>query len=570
MTCLASLQIATLFALGACARGPSSTDDASGSPRASSTDAPFSRDETGAAERITATSIAGPTRYLADDLLEGRAPGTRGDELAIKYIAAQLEGMGLEPGGEGGGWLQRVPLVGITPRLPPSITLRGPNHSTLSLAAGVDVIIRPGQQGKELAFDAPDIVFAGYGIVAPRYGWDDYKDVDVRGKVVLLMNNDPADDPQLFEGKARTWYGRWDYKFMEAARHGAVAVILIHTDASAGYPWHVVASTWSANEKFELPAGSEPRLVATIWATEETSRRIAALSGKNLDGLRASAETRNFVPVPLGLRLALALRVGTRDVGSANVVGVLRGRDRALADEAVIISAHHDHLGIGPAKNGDAIYNGAVDNASGVATMLAVAQAAASAPRTRRSLVFLATTAEEQGLLGAEWYVRHPTFAPERTAADLNIDGVNHFGRATDIDYIGYGRTSLDTVVEAIAKAQGRTVHGATFPERGSFFRSDQFSFARNGIPTVCLKGGPAYAGHSTEWGRSADEAWTQTHYHQPSDEFDPSWDLTGAVDDARLLLLTAMRIANADGMPTWRKGDEFEAKRKESLAATK
>jgi Zn-dependent M28 family amino/carboxypeptidase len=558
--------------LAACARDRTSprAAEAIASPVPAVTEAGLGGDEKAAAARITAAAISAPIRYLADDLLEGRAPGTRGDELAIKYIASRFEEMGLEPGGEGGGWLQRVPLVGITPGLPRSITLLGPNHSKLSLAAGVDVVIRPGQQRADLAFDATDVVFVGYGIVAPRYAWDDYKNVDVRGKVVLLMNNDPADDPQLFEGKARTWYGRWDYKFMEAARHGAVAAILVHTDASAGYPWHVVTSTWSGSEKFNLPAGREPRLVATRWATEDASRNIAALGGKNLDALRASAETRTFVPVSLGVRLGLSLRVTMRDVGSANVIGVLRGRDGALADGAVVISAHHDHLGIGPPKNGDAIYNGAIDNASGVATMLAIAQAAADSPRTRRSLVFLATTAEEQGLLGAEWYVRHPTVPLARVAADLNIDGVNHLGPATDVGYIGYGRTSLDAVVDAIARTQGRTVHGSPFPERGSFFRSDQFSFARSGVPTVFLKGGPTFVGHPPEWGLAEDETWTQTHYHQPSDEFDPSWDLRGAVDDARLLLLTALRVANADAMPVWRAGDEFEAKRRESLAAAK
>ena len=520
-------------------------------------------------------SLPTPSRlrfaFLADDLLEGRAPGTRGDEIAIRYIASQLEGFGLEPGGDDRGWLQRVPLVGVTPRLPRSIAFRGANGSVLPLATGTDVVLRPGRQGNEVTLEAPDVVFVGYGIVAPRYGWDDYKDTDVRGKVVLLMNNDPAGDPQLFEGAARTWYGRWDYKYAEAARHGAAAAIIIHTDTSAGYPWHVVTSTWSSAEKFELPASDEPRLLATMWATEDASRRLAALGGKDLDALRREAEMRTFVPVSLGASLALSFRVETRTLSSSNVIGVLRGRDPRLAAEAVVVSAHHDHLGIGPPKNGDAIYNGAIDNASGVAVLLAIAHAAAEESRPpNRSLVFLATTAEEQGLLGAQWYVRHPTFPLPRIAADLNIDGINHLGRVTDVAYIGYGRTSLDGVVDAVASTQGRTVHGDPFPERGSFFRSDHFCFARGGVPTVYLHAGTAFPGHPVEWGRAQDEAWTQTHYHQPSDEFDPSWALTGAVDDARLLLVTALRVADLPSPPTWRPGDDFASARQESLATAR
>jgi Zn-dependent M28 family amino/carboxypeptidase len=562
----ASMSLAAALAV-ACNRSPPGGGSPAGTLAAPA--GTLSRSERVASERITAASLSAPIRFLADDLLEGRAPGTRGDELAIRFIASELEGLGLEPGGDEHGWLQRVPLVGVTPRLPGSISFRGANGVALSLATGADIVLRPGHQASEVALDAPDVVFVGYGIVAPRYGWDDYKDVDVHGKVVLLMNNDPSSDPQLFEGAARTWYGRWDYKYMEAARHGAAAAILIHTDASAGYPWHVVTSTWSGAEKFELPASDEPRLLATMWATEEASRRLAALGGKDLDALRRAAEARTFVPVSLGARLAVSFRVETRTLNSSNVIGVLRGRDPRLAAEAVVVSAHHDHLGIGPPKNGDAIYNGAIDNASGVAVLLAIAHAAADARRPRRSLVFLATTAEEQGLLGAQWYVRHPTFPLARIAADLNVDGINHLGKATDVAYIGYGRTSLDGVVDAVARAQGRTVHGDPFPERGSFFRSDHFTFARAGVPTVYLHAGTAFAGHPAEWGRAQDEAWTQTHYHQPSDEFDPSWDLSGAVDDARLLLVTALRVADLASLPTWRSGDDFGAARQESLSST-
>jgi Zn-dependent M28 family amino/carboxypeptidase len=522
-----------------------------------------SRAEREASARVTAANIVGPLRYLSDDLLEGRAPGTRGSELAIKYIASEYEAMGLQPGGDGGTWLQKVPLVGLTASLPPAVRFDRPGAASLALGVGEDVMVRPGRQTTHLSFDAPDVVFVGYGIVAPDQQWDDYKDADVRGKVVLVMNDDPSSDPKLFEGKARTWFGRWDYKYLEAARHGAAAAIVIHTAASAGYPWQVVASSFPASEKFELPAGEEPRLEARMWATEKGSRAIAALGGKDLDALRASAESRDFRPVPLGVHTALAFDASLRQVESANVVGVLPGRDAKLGREAVVFTAHHDHLGVGTPKNGDAIYNGALDNASGVASMLAIARAAAQGRRPRRSLVFLAVTAEEQGLLGSFWYARHPTFAPELIAANLNIDCINRFGATTDVSYVGYGRSSLDAVVESVAGAQGRTVRGDAYPSRGSFYRSDQFSFARIGVPVIDATGGPTFVGRPPGWGREQFENYERTRYHQPSDELDASWDFAGAVEDAQLLLVSAMRIAEADGMPTWRVGDEFEKVRK-------
>ena len=554
---VAALLVSTL---GGCDGGSSASPAPSGSGSASTATAPstaqrFSREEHAAIARITAESIRGPLRYLSDDALEGRGPATRGSELAMKYIAAEYEAMGLQPGGDGGGYLQKVPLVGMAVTLPPAVTFGQVGGATLSLRVGEDVIIRPGRQDAHLSFDASDVVFVGYGIVAPEAQWDDYKDADVRNKVVLVMNDDPAQDPKLFEGKTRTWYGRWDYKYLEAARHGAAAAIVIHSDASAGYPWQVVTSSWSSSEKFELPAGEEPRLVAKMWATEKASRALAAFGGQDLDALRTSAGSRSFRPIPLGVRTSIAFDATVRRVESANVAGVLPGRDPKLAAEVVAFTAHHDHLGVGVARGGDTIYNGALDNASGVATILAVARAAAAGRHPRRSLLFLAVTAEEQGLLGSEWYVRHPTFAPEAIAADINVDSVNPFGATTDVGDVALGRSSLDEVVAAVARAQGRTVHGDPYPDRGTFYRSDQFSFAKIGVPVIDLRGGPSYVGRPPEWGRQQFEAFERTRYHQPSDQLDETWDFAGVVQDAQLMLVAALRIGNADAKPAWRPG---------------
>jgi Zn-dependent M28 family amino/carboxypeptidase len=539
--------------------------------------------ETAASAHVTAGAIDGPLRYLSDDLLEGRGPGTRGDDLAIKFIAAEMEAMGLQPGatdGASASWFQKVPLVGVTPHLPASAVFVSKSSAaqTATFAIPTDFIIDSGVQDAKVAFDAPDVVFVGYGIVAPEYQWDDYKNVDVKGKLVLVMNNDPQSDPKLFEGKTRLWYGRWDYKYVEAAKHGAVGAIIIHTTPSAAYPWSVVVSSWAGGEHFDLPAtAGEPRVAAKMWATEDASRKLAQLGGKDLDALRAAAEKREFVPVPLGVKTSLALTNDLRTIESANVIGVLPGHDAALAKEAVVYTAHHDHLGkhapnaASAAKDGppaDTIYNGAIDNASGVATLLAIARAAVLSEPTKRSRVFMAVTAEEQGLLGSEWYAKHPTFPVGRIAANLNIDSANMLGRTTDVSFVGYGRSSVDVNVEAVARAQGRSVHGDAFPERGSAYRSDQFSFAKVGVPGIFVRGGPAYVGRPAGWGDEQQKLYTTLHYHQPSDEYSKDFNYEGTIEDARLLLLVGMRVANDPGLPTWNAGNEFEAARKAAIAA--
>jgi Zn-dependent M28 family amino/carboxypeptidase len=539
---------------------PGAASLAAGSAAAPSPPKPadgFDDAERTAAAAITPGALAARTRYLSDDLLEGRAPGSRGDDLAIKFVAADLEASGLAPGAEGGkSFLQKVPLVGVTAKVPARVDATTPK-GPLPLRVPDDLVVMSGVQKKDVVLPAADVVFVGYGIVAPELGWDDYKDVDVRGKVVVVMNNDPESDPALFGGTTRLWYGRWDYKYAQAAKKGAAGVLLIHTDHSAGYPWQVVVTS-NNREKFELPADDAPRLAARMWITEDSAKKLAAQGGEDLDRLRAAAEKRDFRPTPLHAKFGISFTNTLRSLESANVLGVLPGADPELAKEVVVYTAHHDHLGIGAPRGGDSIYNGAVDNASGVAALLSIARAAAAGPRPKRSLLFIAVTAEEQGLLGSEWYCAHPTFAPGRIAADLNMDSMNVFGKTTDVGFIGLGRSSLDAVVLGVARAQGRSLHGDAFPDRGAFYRSDQFSFAKIGVPSIYVKGGPSFAGRPAGYGEEVTLRYERTHYHQPSDEMDPAWDWSGAAQDAQLLLVAGSRIANAPALPAWNAGDEF------------
>jgi Zn-dependent M28 family amino/carboxypeptidase len=522
-------------------------------------------------ERLAALTIRehrlrADTRFLSSDLLEGRGPGTRGDRLAREYVAARFEAVGLEPG-LGAAWEQPVELVGVTARAPDELRVtRG--GDAVSLRLRDDYIAFSGSQDREVRIDAAEIVFVGYGIVAPEHAWDDYKGADLQGKVLLVMNNDPESDPGLFAGKRRLYYGRWDYKYRMAAERGARGAILIHTNASAGYGWSVVQNSWSG-EQLSLPASGEPVLPLKAWATEDACRRIVRLAGHDLDALRARAESREFRPVPLGVRLGIVLENETVRRQSANVIGRLAGSDPALAKEAVLYTAHHDHYGIKAQASGEpAVYNGALDNASGVATMLAVAEAFAALPeRPRRTILFASVTAEEQGLLGSQHLAEHLPLHPGLLAANINIDGVNIWGRTRDVPVIGLGKSSLDDWVRAIAEMQGRRVVPEAFPDKGSYYRSDHLSFARLGVPSAYVDAGTEVVGRPPEWGREQQQAWEDAHYHQPSDDLTPDWDLAGAVEDTRLLFLLGVKVAGAPHAPQWRPGDEFEAARKRALA---
>jgi Zn-dependent M28 family amino/carboxypeptidase len=522
-----------------------------------------------AAAAITEPVLRAHVKFLASDLLEGRAPGTRGDLLAQAYVASQLEALGLEGAAPGGGFLQKVPLVGVTTSVATPFRAEGP-RGVLELRPHEDYVPNAGLPRPALRLDAAEVVFVGYGIVAPEFGWDDYRDADVKGKVVLVMNDDPSDDPALFAGKRRLYYGRWTYKLEEAARHGAAGVVIIHTAPSASYPWTVVQSSWSG-EQLELPDAGEARVAVRLWATEDASRKLAALGGHDLDALRERARRRGFRAIPLSVKLSIGLATATTRVESANVLARLPGSDPARAREAVLYTAHHDHLGkAAAAKPGeDAIYNGAVDNATGVAALLAVARAHASNPaRPARSVIFAALAAEEQGTLGAEQLVRHPPVPLGRIAAVFNVDAMNVFGRTRDVTFIGLGKSTLDEVIVGVARSQKRTVRGDAFPEKGSFYRSDHFPLAKAGVPAAYLDGGVDYVGRPEGWGEETLRAWDRTHYHQPSDEWRDDYDLAGMVEDARLLFHAGAFVANAREVPRWRPGDEFEAAREDALRA--
>ncbi len=517
---------------------------------------------------ITRAALAAPIRFLSSDLLEGRAPATRGDQLARLYLQTQLEGLGYSPAFTDGAWQQPFDIVGIKGKFPASWSFEA-RGARVALAWRDDYIAVSGLQGESVAVKDAELVFVGYGIQAPEYQWDDFKGASLTGKILVMMNNDPDWDPNLFAGKRRLYYGRWSYKYESAARQGAAGAIIMHTTPSAGYPWQVVQSSWGG-EAFELPAGSEPRLRVKAWATEDAVRRLLQAGGHDLDKLLASARSREFRPVPLHIHTSITFTNTLSRVQTANVGGVLPGSDVQLAAQVVVLSAHHDHFGIGePDASGDRIYHGAVDNASGCAQLLAIARALAALPqRPRRSILALFVAGEERGLLGSQYYAEHPSFPAGRIAADVNIDGGNIFGRTRDATLISMGKSSLDDIAASVARSQGRVLKPDQFPDRGYYYRSDQFSFARIGVPALFFDDGTDFVGRPAGWGRQQIEEWELHKYHQPSDRLDGSWNFDGMSQDAQLDMLSAWLIAQAPSMPTWKPGDEFEAARQRALAA--
>jgi Zn-dependent M28 family amino/carboxypeptidase len=510
---------------------------------------------------INADALRAHVGFLADDALEGRGPATKGDALAQRYIAAQFQAMGLKT------WSQPFDIVGVDGH-PETIAAQA-GSAKASFKFHDEFIAVSGHQGPNSKLEGAEVVFVGFGIVAPEFQWDDFKGVDLKGKVVLVMNSDPEGDPALFAGKARLWYGRWDYKYEMAAKQGAAGCIIIHTTPSAGYPWQVVQTSWSG-EQFDLPAGDEPSLQVKAWMTEEASTRLAALGGKDLAALRAAALTRDFKPVPLGVKVSTSFSNAVKKKETANVLALLPGSDGKLKDEWVVFTSHHDHLGKkADAKPGeDAIYNGAVDNASGVASMLAVARALTALPSApRRTVLFAAVAAEEQGLLGSQFLVAHPPIPHARMAANINVDGANIWGRTKDVSVVGLGKSSLDGFIEALAKKQGRVVKPDELSDRGFFYRSDQFNFAKAGVPAAYFASGNDYLGRPEGWGKKQREQWEANTYHRPSDQLTDAWDFSGAVEDAKLYFGLLLEVANAKAMPSWNKGDEFEAARRRSLA---
>lgn len=513
---------------------------------------------------ISAAEIDAHLRFLSSDLLEGRAPATRGGRLAAEYIASQLRASGVEPG-SGGSYFQQVPIDVVTAdRSSMSITASG--KAAVSLRHPDDVVVWAGSATASSAARG-ELVFAGYGVNAPENHWNDFKGPSLAGKILLVLVNDPPappSEPALFGGRAMTYYGRWTYKFEEAERQGAIGALIIHTTERAGYPWHTVVGSW-ANEQRMLPR--DPKLPAPLgvrgWITDSAATALLAQAGLDLAKLRRAAESRDFRPVATGITLDVSFKNRVEHLQSENVVGVVRGTDPKLRDEYVAMTAHWDHLGIGPAVNGDSIYNGAADNASGVADMLAVARAAASGAKSRRSLLFVFVTAEESGLLGSAYFAQHPTVPIERIVADVNVDGGNLLGRTTDLSVLGANKSSLGASLEVLARARGMRLSPEAHPEQGHFYRSDHFSFAKAGVPAVSMGAGDDYVGRPKGWGIQQDEDYTAHRYHQPSDEYTPDFDLKGAVQLSQMVLDFARMLANTPGVPEWNSDAEFRALRK-------
>jgi Zn-dependent M28 family amino/carboxypeptidase len=516
---------------------------------------------------LSESAMRAHIKFLSSDLLEGRGTGAPGGLIAANYIAAQMEAMGLKGAGPGGSFFQPVSLVGVKADPNTKLVISGRNGKE-SLKFADDYVAFTGAQTDEVNVDA-DLIFVGYGISAPEQRWNDYKGdaADYRGKILVMFVNDPpatADEPNLFGGKALTYYGRWTYKYEEAARRGAAGVILLHTDQSAGYPWSVVRTSNGA-WRFDIarqPGDNSPFLKFRSWVTDESARKIMKLAGQDLDALRTRAAARDFQPIPLNLKGKLDLKSEVKRVQAPNVAGILPGGDPKLKDEYVVYSAHWDHLGVGaPDKTGDTIYNGALDNATGVASVLAIADALSKLPaaqRPRRSSLFLFPTAEEQGLLGAEWYARHPLVPLAKTAANVNLDSMNVLGPTQDFVPLGAERSSLKAVVDAVAREHGLRVSPDARPEQGSFYRSDHFPFAKVGVPSISLKEGDDYVGHSKQWGEEQFRAYNTAHYHQPSDEYSESWDFRGMLQETDIAMYIGRRIADLDQLPQFNPEDEF------------
>ena len=523
---------------------------------------------------ITSESMLAHIRTLSSDAFEGRAPGTAGEDSTVAYLTAQFKALGLAPGNPDGSYAQAVELVGYTGSSTASIRM---GQTPIPMRPNEDYVAVSRHDTSDVDVVNSEIVFVGYGVVAPEYGWDDYKNVDVRGKTVLIMVGDPpirdaADSTQLdsamFRGKAMTYYGRWTYKYEKASELGAAAAIIIHQTGPAGYPWEVVSGSWG-QENFDIPStGASNRVPVEGWITEAKARELFLASGRDFDGVSLHATTKAFTPLPLFGVASWHVRNKSRRVQSRNVIAKLEGSDPTLKDEYVVYSAHWDHFGRNPALKGDQILNGALDNASGVAQMLEIAKAFTKLETPpKRSVLFLAVTGEEAGLLGAKNYAQHPLYPLDRTLANINIDGANQWGRTSDVVVVGLGNSTLDDVLDTVVTAMGRTIVPDPESEKGFFYRSDHFEFAKEGVPALYADAGVNYVGKPAGWGLQKRAEFTANDYHKPSDEIKPDWDLSGAVEDGQMLFEVGYRVAQSPTWPEWKPGTEFKAKREAMLS---
>jgi Zn-dependent M28 family amino/carboxypeptidase len=532
----------------------------------------------GAAEKAMATMTAAEltkhVKVLASDEYEGRKPATKGEELTVAYLTKELKRIGVEPGNPNGTYVQEVPLVGFKGDPTASIEVGG---KTIGMKPIEEYVAVSRRFVPEVKVDDSEVVFVGYGVVAPEYGWDDYKGLDVKGKtIVMLVNDPPVPDPKdasklddaIFKGNAMTYYGRWSYKYEIAAEKGAAAAVIVHETGPAGYPFEVISGSWG-RENLDVMAADRNmgRAAVEAWITHDKAKEIFAAAGKDYETLKKEAATRDFKPVALGATADFTIKNTLREVKSHNVVAKVTGSDPKLKSEYVVYTAHWDHLGRNEALEGDQIFNGALDNATGTGAVLELAEAFAKMkPRPKRSILFLFTTAEEQGLLGAKYYANNPLYPLERTLANINIDGLNVWGKTKDVVIVGYGNSTLDDVLATHAKAQGRSIEPDPEPEKGFFYRSDHFELAKLGVPALYADSGDEYAGQDAEFGKRKKDEYTARDYHKVSDEMKSDWDFAGAIEDLRLYFLVGLDVANGTTWPEWRPGTEFKAKRESML----
>ena len=528
---------------------------------------------------IDGAAVLEHTKVLASDAFEGRGPGTKGETLTVDYLTKQLASLGLQPAGPDGGWVQPVPLVGITVKgAPPLVLRRGGEARTL--AWHDDYVAWTKRVTERVSLQDSPLVFVGYGVQAPEFQWDDYKGVDLEGKTMVVLVGDPPVeeakhpgrlDPAVFGGKAMTYYGRWTYKYEMGEKMRAAGVLIVHETGPAGYPFAVVQG--KVGEQFDLESkdGNASRSAVEGWLGFEQAKALFAMAGLDLETLKKKALSRDFAPVPLGVTATVALDNAVRRVPSANVAARLEGSDPAVRDEVVAYSTHWDHFGIGPKIDGDDIYRGAVDNASGTAGLLEIARAlAAASPRPRRSILFLFVTGEEQGLLGSTYYAEHPLHPLAKTLAVLNLDGLNVYGRTKDLTIVGLGLSTLDDLFARAASAQRRVVRPDPMPEKGSYFRSDHFPFAKQGVPSVHAGGGMDYLDKPAGYGQKVREDYIANRYHKPSDRVLPDWDMAGAVEDLELYLRVGREIADGAAFPEWKPGAQWKARRDATLKGNK
>lgn len=525
-----------------------------------------------ALESIRGEDLLRHIKVLSSDEFEGRAPGTHGEELTVRYLTEQFQRLGLKPGNPDGTYVQKVPLAGFTPHPSFSFEVGGKNVRL----GDEDFLARSPRLIPEVKVVNSEIIFVGYGIIAPEYGWDDFKNVDVKGKtVVFLVNDPPIPDPKdpskldekMFKGKAMTYYGRWTYKYEIASEKGAAAAIIVHETGPAGYPIAALASWRSENFDLQSPDKNMTHVAVESWITLDTAKQLFKSAGQDFDSLKKAALSKSFKPVPLAAKANITIQTTLREVQSRNVIAKLQGSDPKLRYEYIVYSAHWDHMGRDEKLKGDQIFNGAIDNASGTSALLEIAEAFTKLKTPpKRSILFLSVTAEEKGLLGAKHYATNPLYPLARTLANINMDGVNQWGRTKDISVIGYGNSTLEDVLTEAAAAQNRVIKPDAEPEKGFFFRSDHFEFAKLGVPALDTDAGIDFIGKPAGYGMKKRAEYTENDYHKVSDEIKPDWDLSGAVEDMQLLFQVGYRVAQGNRFPEWKSGSEFKALREEML----